>query len=274
MAGVYTKKVLIVEDDQSIVGVLAERLRALGYETLIVADETQALAELRRVHPELLLLDVGMTAIDGFALLESIRGNPDPRIAQVPVIIGSHSGDLVEIGRALKLGINDYFVKTTFDVDALVLKIQTQLGSNTTPQKKDKKGLASVSSTLVNTKILIIEDDKFLRDLAIQKLSKEHLQVVTAVDGEQGIVVAERELPDIILLDILLPGIDGFEVLKRLRSNPVFAKTRVAMLSNFGQREDIDRALHAGADQFFIKANYTLDEIVEEIKKMIANPRT
>jgi len=121
--------------------------------------------------------------------------------------------------------------------------------------------------------VLIIEDDQFLRDLATQKLRKEQLDVDSAMDGEQGIAIAEAKIPDVILLDILLPGIDGYEVLKHVRANPVFQKTSIAMLSNFGQREDIEKALKAGADQFFVKANYTLDEIVEGVKKMLATPR-
>ncbi|OGZ04965.1 MAG: hypothetical protein A2845_04325 [Candidatus Lloydbacteria bacterium RIFCSPHIGHO2_01_FULL_49_22] len=121
-------------------------------------------------------------------------------------------------------------------------------------------------------KVLVIEDDKFLRDLALQKIAKEGFNVVAAVDGEQGVEFAEKEIPDIILLDILLPGIDGFEVLSRVRANPALAQTKVSMLSNFGQREDIEKALKGGADQFMVKANYTLDEIVAEVKKMVVTP--
>ena len=85
--------------------------------------------------------------------------------------------------------------------------------------------------------------------------------------------MAEKEIPDIILLDILLPGIDGYEVLRRVRANPILTYTYIAMLSNFGQREDIQRALSEGADQFLVKANFTLDEVVEEVKKVISGPR-
>lgn len=123
------------------------------------------------------------------------------------------------------------------------------------------------------TKILVIEDDKFLRELAIQKLEKDGIDVSAAMDGEQGILLAEKVVPDAVLLDILLPGIDGFEVLKRLRANPVFTNTRVVMLSNFGQKEDIEKAEAAGADKFLIKANFTLDEILAVVQEVLATPK-
>ncbi len=120
------------------------------------------------------------------------------------------------------------------------------------------------------TKLLIIEDDKFLRELAVQKLIKDGLDVSAAMDGEQGVLIAEKTIPDIILLDILLPGIDGFEVLKRVRANPALAGTRMIMLSNFGQTEDVEKAKAAGADRFLIKANYTLDEIIAIVREVLA----
>lgn len=124
--------------------------------------------------------------------------------------------------------------------------------------------------TNTKTKLLIIEDDKFLRELAVQKLFKEGLDVSAAMDGEQGILLAEKFTPDVVLLDILLPGIDGFEVLKRIRANETLKATRVIMLSNFGQTEDLEKARVLGADKFLVKANYTLDEIIKVVHEVLA----
>ncbi|OGZ07526.1 MAG: hypothetical protein A3D65_06070 [Candidatus Lloydbacteria bacterium RIFCSPHIGHO2_02_FULL_50_13] len=129
------------------------------------------------------------------------------------------------------------------------------------------------ANTTTKAKLLIVEDDKFLRELAVQKLFKEGLDVSSAMDGEQGVLLAEKVIPDVILLDILLPGIDGFEVLKRIRANPAFNETRVIMLSNFGQNEDLEKAKAGGADKFLVKANFTLDEIVAVVREILATPR-
>lgn len=118
-------------------------------------------------------------------------------------------------------------------------------------------------------KILIVEDDKFLRELLARKLQEEKLDIVQAIDGEEGIKKAEEELPDLLLLDLILPGINGFEVLKKLKENPKTSNIPVIVLSNLGQKEDVERALSLGAKDYLIKANFTLDEIFDKIKKYL-----
>ena len=257
------KKIVLILRDQPMASIISRRFSEIGIEVTHVADLAQIIVEIERVHPDLLILDVDIVGVDGFAVFESLRGNVDTTIAGTPVIIASATGDIVEIGHALRLGIKDYFVKSKFNIEEVVEKVTHQLGV-TAPVKPEE-----VKAPSKQSKVLIIEDDKFLRDLAMQKLTRENFQVFAAMDGEQGVVMAEKEVPDIILLDILLPGIDGYEVLRRVRENPTLKKVSIAMLSNFGQREDIEKALTSGADQFLVKANYTLDEIVEEVKKMV-----
>lgn len=117
-------------------------------------------------------------------------------------------------------------------------------------------------------KILIIEDDKFLRELISQKISKEGYEIAEAVDGEKGIESVKSEKPDLILLDLILPGIDGFEVLDRIKSDPEAAQIPVIILSNLGQRDDIEKGLKMGATDFLIKAHFTPAEIIEKIKSV------
>lgn len=239
-----------------------------GYEMFQSHDISAAIEETMHMHPDLVILDVKIDGVDGFDYLEALRGNPDPAIAKIPVIIASETGDLVEISRALKLGISDYFVKSRFDIAQVFSKVKKQLGDTSVAVTNDASTSAPME-VLAQIKLLIVEDDKFLRDLATQKLNQENFAVFAAVDGEQGIAIAEKELPQVILLDILLPGIDGFEVLKRIRTNPNLKDTRVIMLSNFGQREDVEKAISSGADQFLVKANFTLDEIIQEVKNVM-----
>ena len=114
-------------------------------------------------------------------------------------------------------------------------------------------------------KILIIEDDKFLRELISNKLAKRGYELIQAVDGEQGFEKTKKEKPDVILLDLILPGIDGFEVLSKIRKEKDIAETPVLILSNLGQKEDIEKALNLGAADYLIKAHFTPEEIVEKI---------
>ena len=106
-------------------------------------------------------------------------------------------------------------------------------------------------------KILIVEDDKFLRELIVKKLSNEGYEVVEAVDGEQGIQKIKDDKPDLVLLDLILPGIDGFGVLAQKKEDPFIASIPVIVLSNLGQKEDVDKGLGLGATDYLIKAHFT-----------------
>jgi len=114
--------------------------------------------------------------------------------------------------------------------------------------------------------ILVIEDDKFLRDLIIQKIIKEGFNVIEAVDGEEGIRKIKEEKPDLILLDLILPNIDGFEVLSKMREDASLNSLPVIILSNLGQKEDIEKGMKLGAVDYLIKAHFTPEEIVHRIR--------
>lgn len=118
-------------------------------------------------------------------------------------------------------------------------------------------------------KILVVEDDKFLRELISQKLTKEGYAVVEAVDGEKGIESIKAEDPDLVLLDLILPGIDGFEVLAKMKSDPGLAEIPVIILSNLGQKDDIEKGLEMGANDYLIKAHFTPGEIIEKIQAVL-----
>lgn len=118
-------------------------------------------------------------------------------------------------------------------------------------------------------KILIIEDDKFLRELIARKLLKEGYQIVEAIDGEEGLKKVKEEMPDLVLLDLILPGIDGFEVLAKMKDEPKISLIPVLILSNLGQKDEIEKGLKLGAVDFLVKAHFTPEEIVEKIKNIL-----
>lgn len=118
-------------------------------------------------------------------------------------------------------------------------------------------------------KILIVEDDKFLRELISKKLLAEEFQVIEAKNGEEGVKKTFDEKPNLILLDLILPGIDGFEVLSQIKQDPLVSETPIIILSNLGQRDDIEKGLGLGANDFLIKAHFTPKEIIEKIKSIL-----
>src|SRR3989338_1643375 len=119
------------------------------------------------------------------------------------------------------------------------------------------------------TSILVVEDDIFLRNLIIKKLMNENYVIWDATDGTSALKVLETKKPHLILLDILLPGIDGFEVLSILKKNSELAQIPVIILSNLGSQDDIEKAMKLGATDYIITATFTLEEIAERIKKIL-----
>ncbi len=119
--------------------------------------------------------------------------------------------------------------------------------------------------------ILIIEDDDFLRALTAKRLEKEGFQVSAAVDGESGLAKTAELRPTLVLLDLLLPGVNGFEVLERLKANPELKSIPIIVFSNLGERADIEKAQKLGADDFLIKANFTLDDVMQKINARLVH---
>ena len=117
--------------------------------------------------------------------------------------------------------------------------------------------------------ILIVEDDKLLGDLLVQRFMKEGDMPLLATSAEEAFRFLENQVPDAITLDVLLPGMNGFEFLAQIKANPKFANIPVVVLSNFSQKEDLEKARTLKADKFLLKASVELDEIVEEVKKVV-----
>ncbi|OQX00546.1 response regulator [Candidatus Parcubacteria bacterium A4] len=118
-------------------------------------------------------------------------------------------------------------------------------------------------------KILIIEDDEFLRELVFRKLESEGFEAIIACDGEEGLQKIKEEKPQLVLLDLILPNVDGFEVLERVKKDDSLASIPVIILSNLGQREDIEKALKSGAADYLIKAHFTPGKIIEKVRNIL-----
>lgn len=121
----------------------------------------------------------------------------------------------------------------------------------------------------MSKKILIVEDDKFLRELIGQKLVKEGYDILEAVDGEEGLKKVKSEKPDMVLLDLILPSIDGFEVLSRIKEDVGPVAPPIIILSNLGQKEDVEKGLKLGAVDYLIKAHFTPGEIIEKVRSIL-----
>ena len=118
-------------------------------------------------------------------------------------------------------------------------------------------------------RILIIEDDPFLSDIYLTKFRGVGFEVDVARDGQEGLGMAKEKNPDIILLDIVMPHMDGFAVLRALRSDASLAKIKIILLTNLGQQEDVEKGIKEGADDYIIKAHFTPTEVLAKVQEVL-----
>jgi len=124
---------------------------------------------------------------------------------------------------------------------------------------------------MIGKKILIIEDDTFLVKMYLERLQDEGYMVVVASNGEEGLQRVTTEQPDLILLDMVLPIMNGFDFLKNFKTLPNIKKIPILILSNLGQDQDIAQAKELGAVDYLVKTHYPLKNVVEKIKHYLAN---
>ncbi|MDO8572835.1 MAG: response regulator [bacterium] len=280
------KKILVVEDDSVLRDVLITKLNKTGYIALGAEDGEVAMEVMRKDKPDLILLDILMPKKDGMQVMEEM--NQDENLKNIPIVVVSNSGQPVEIERAKNLGARDFLIKAVFEPNEVLEKVDNILGRQNFSQNQADTSAAHIPETttdtymnnvtqastpapvnLNNTKIMVVEDDKFLRELLVRKLYSEGFVVESAIDATGAFEILTRFIPSLILLDLILPGVDGFEILSRIKKDNALSAIPVIILSNLGQKEDIERAMSLGAIDFMVKANFTLDEIASKAKKVV-----
>ena len=120
-------------------------------------------------------------------------------------------------------------------------------------------------------KILIIDDDIFLLEMYSQKFKEHNFEIYTALSGQEALSQLEDGAlsPDILIVDIVMPSMDGFELLKRIRDEKLCENARVLVLSNLGEQSDIEKAKQLGIDGYIVKASATPSEVVEKVIEMV-----
>jgi len=262
-----TKKIMIIEDEKALLVLMEKKLRKEGYLPITAPTGTEGLQKIRESQPDLILLDIVIPDKNGYEVLEEMHS--DPLLSKIPVIIISNSEPDEE--KIFALGACDYLIKADLTPEDILKKVETYLN-----KEKSQKDIVSTSKHKGRArKIVLIEDDEILRDLCLTKLQKENFTVITAIEGQDGLHKIEQEKPDIVLLDIILPGMDGFEVLRRIRASQdkIVAKIPVILLTNLGQENDIKKGQSLGAEDYIVKANSTTEEIIDKIRKVISGTK-
>ncbi len=117
--------------------------------------------------------------------------------------------------------------------------------------------------------ILLVEDDPFLVEIYSTKLKEAGFSVKIATDGKDALRKVKRDIPDLLLLDIVLPNFNGWEILRKIGRDDELRALKVVILSNLGEKQEIEKGLKLGAAKYLVKAHYTPSEVIEEVKKIL-----
>lgn len=275
------KKILIIEDNDLLGEILQRKLVSDSYEVLWSRDGARGYEMLLEIKPDMLLLDIALPSMNGYEILA--EKNKVPAIASIPVIVISNSGQPIAYDDLAKKGVLDYVIKANFDPGEVVEKVNkffragephtgtngADKGSDTIHSKTAQPGLEGPGGPLTGRKVLWVEDDKFLADIAGKKLSLEHAELRRTVDADETFEVLKEWIPDVIILDVMLPGMSGMDILAKIKTDRRLDNVPVIMLSNASQDQNIDSAMKLGAKKFLTKATLTPQGIIREIASVL-----
>jgi DNA-binding response OmpR family regulator len=234
-------KVLIVDDDADLRRILQLAVGAAGYQAVLAADGVSALQAAQREHPAVIVLDLGLPGGDGFSVLDRLGASTT--LAGIPVVVVSGRDAAGTRERALAAGAVEFLAKP----------IDPALFADALRRHAPQAGGTAAPAERAAPKVLLVEDDADLRQGLAARLRSKGFSPASAADATSAMTVALRERPDVILLDLGLPGGDGLLLLERLKKHPALGAVPVVVLSARDPAAHRDRALAAGAVAYLQK---------------------
>jgi len=237
--------VLLIEDDPAFVNLVRRTLEHRGIKVIQSGRGADGLLLAQALKPSLILLDLGLEdRVDGWQVLHRLRSNPETR--SLPVVIVTARDDH---GQAATLGATDYMVKP-IDRNALLSALKR-------------------FGTRSPLDILIVDDDPEMRTLIARMLAPGDYQIRQAADGELALAELDAEVPDLVILDLLMPRTDGFRVLESVRSNPATAQLPVIVVSALDLNQEQIVWLRRQTTTVLEKSSLSTDSLIAEIQRLL-----
>jgi signal transduction histidine kinase/CheY-like chemotaxis protein len=236
--------VLVIEDDPGVRQELEEVLTGEGYRVVTAARSSDGLRLAREVHPDAITLDLELPGLEGWSLLSALKS--DPELGEVPVVVLVVAGDRV----AAPLGAADYLTKPV-DRDRLVAVLRRHCVDQEAP-------------------VLVIDDDRSTREMLRRMLEREGFSVAEAADGRAGLERVAKHRPSLILLDLLMPGMDGFAFLAELQSRPEWAAIPIVVVTAKDLSGEEQAMLSGRVAEVLRKGAYTRERLLAEVRERVA----
>jgi len=243
-------RVLVVEDDANAYDLIAAALGSAGYLSIRARHGDEAVRIAREFRPAAVTLDLVLPGADGWEVLKRLKNDDVTR--EIPVVIISMI-DNRDLG--LALGADDYFVKPV-DRDRLLDRVRT---------------ITARGNNGAKPRLLVIDDDIAVHTLLSEELGSLGFSLVPAYSGEEGLRVARDSSPDVIILDLMMPGLTGFDVAESLKEDPRTANIPILVLTSKEISSEDRELLHAKVSSFVQKGNSARDHLLREIKRVTGN---
>lgn len=250
------EKILIIESNGPFGERLRDALRKEGYEAKLVKNGSESLKTIYDYIPHLLVMDISLDGADAYDILE--KKQAEPLLAKIPVFLLSSIP--INMHRIPKGIAAEIFMSIDLRPEQLVQKVNRRLG-NAMPD-------APAEAPSGKKKIVWVEDDRLIGTILSKKLSSSGFDLFHAKNGEEALEILRSVIPDVIVLDLVLPGMSGFDILQQIRKDMAMNAIPVIILSNLSRQSDIERAKALGAKKFLVKAAVSLDQIVEEVRAL------
>lgn len=263
-------KILVVEGNVIFGQQIADRLNHEGYEATLVKNGVEALKLLYNILPRLVLMNVILPGYDSYALLKQKMS--EPLLRKIPVFLLSTQGLPINMNKIPQNSVAEFVMQFKEDATSIVNRVKVFLGDNasksaTTKDGQPATGTISGSVHGDKKKILWVEDDKLISNILGKKLIASGFNLNHVINGEEALKILETERPNIIILDLLLPGMNGLDILQKIEANPSYKSIPVMILTNLDKQSDKDRARLLGAKIFLVKASTSQDQIIKEIEQ-------
>jgi DNA-binding response OmpR family regulator len=256
-----TEKILLIEADAAFADSIADALKKGGYTPIVAKTGAEGLKAMYDFIPHLILLDVTLADMDGYKILTQKQG--EPVLAKIPVFLMSAQGVPINMQSVPAGSVAEFLMAIHSNPADIVSKIDAHLR-----QGKSGSAPAPAEAAGGKKKVLWVEDDKLIGTILAKKIISSGFELFHAKNGEEALDIVKRETPDAIVVDLLLPGMSGFDILQKIQMDERIRKIPTMVLSNLSKPSDIEKAQILGAKKFLVKAATSLDQIVAEMKDL------
>ncbi|PIR13347.1 hypothetical protein COV49_02550 [Candidatus Falkowbacteria bacterium CG11_big_fil_rev_8_21_14_0_20_39_10] len=270
------KKVLIIEDEEHLSEMYKMKFEQEGYSAITANDGLAGVETAKKVKPNLILVDLVMPKMDGYQVLKKIRADKD--IKDTMVYILSNLSQDKEITNGFQRGADGYLIKANLTPAQLVKKVDGIFAGEKVGLKKPTAGLPKESGQEIENKveflgprprILVIDDEEAITGMYKLRLEQTGYEVEVAGNGAWGLKLACQGGFNLIVMDMVMPVMDGYEMLRQIKLCDKCKNTPIIVLSNSAQDNDIVEAKKLGADLYLLKSRITPTKLVKEVKNML-----